>query len=167
MANEAHIRNRLEPPGVHVTGVLLTACASIVLVVAAVAGLDAVYRAYVPNPTPPPPQTFPQPRVQPDESAELRRLLAEQRARLAGYAWADRDKKLVRIPIERAMALIAQKGAHAYDPLEPSSPALSSPAAGAQRATTPGQGAPAGPAPSRPTTSGAAPSSDQNGEGKP
>jgi hypothetical protein len=166
MANEAHAP-KLEPAGVHVGGVLLTGFASIVLVVAAVGGLDVVYRAYVPNPAPPPPQTFPQPRVQPNESAELQRLLSEQRAQLSGYAWADRDKNLVKIPIERAMQLIVRKGAQAYDPLEPSSPALSGPNAGAQRATTPGQGAPAGPAPAPPTTSGAASSSDQNGEAKP
>ena len=78
---------------------------------------------------------------------KLRRVLSEQRARLSGYAWADRDKTLVRIPIERAMQLIVRKGAQAYDPLAPAAPALS------------------GQAP--PTTSGAAPSSDQKREAKP
>jgi hypothetical protein len=166
MANETHVR-KLEPPDVHVGAVLLTACASVVLVVAAVGGLAVLYRADVPNPTPPPPQAFSQPRVQPNESAELRRLLSAQREQLSGYAWADSDKTHVRIPIERAMQLIVRKGAQAYDPLEPASPAHSRPSAGAQRATTPGQGAPAGPAPAPPTTSGAGPSSKQNGEAKP
>jgi hypothetical protein len=157
MASEAHVRGKLEPPGIHVRGVLLTAGAALVLVIGAVAGLTAVYRAYVPNPSPPPPQAFPEPQVRPDEAQQLRRLLSEQRARLAGYAWADRDKGLVRIPIDRAMQLLVQKGAHAWDPLLPATPALSGPSAGAQRAVTSGQGAP----------SGAAPSADPNDEAKP
>ncbi len=160
MASEAHLRHALEPPGVHVGGVLITACASLVLVGIAVGGLDLLYRAYVPDPAPPPPQAFPQPRVQPDESKELRRLLSEQHERLTGYAWADRQKGFVRIPIERAMQLIVQKGAQAYDPLEPAAPALSGPSAGAQRAITAGQGAPAGPSsPPAPATNGEAPAS--------
>ena len=156
MASETHMHGGLESPAIDTRAVLLTGCAALVLIGAAVGGLDAVYRAYVPNPTPPPPQTFPRPRVQPDEAAQLRRLLSEQHERLIGYAWADRQKGLVQIPIERAMQLIVQKGAHAYDPLAPAAPALSGPSAGAQRATTTGQGPPAGPAPS-----------DQGGEAKP
>ena len=166
MANEAHIHGRLEPPGVDTRAALVAAGASVALVIAAIVGLAAVYRAYVPNPTPPPPQAFPQPRVQPDESAELRRLLSEQRAQLAGYAWANDDKTLVRIPIEHAMQLLVQKGDHAYDPLAPAAPALSEPSAGAQRATTPGQGPPAGPA-ARPKTSGVVPGAGQTRETKP
>jgi hypothetical protein len=167
MASEAHLHRKLEPPDIPVRAVLVAACATLLLVIGAVIGLDAVYRAYVPNPAPPPPQTFPEPRVHPYESEELRRLLAEQRARLGRYAWVDRDKGVVEIPIEQAMRLIAEKGAHAYDPIETSAPALSSPKAGAQRATTTGQGAPAGPARPPPATSGAAPSSGQDGEAKP
>jgi hypothetical protein len=159
MANEAHVREKLEPPGIDTRGALIAACVSVALVIGSVVVLRAVYRDYVPNPAPPPTQTFPQPRVQPNEAAELRRLLSAQRTRLTGHAWADHDKTLVRIPIERAMQLIVRKGAQAYDPLAPAAPALSAPSAGAQRAITPGQGAPAGPAP--------APSSDQRGEVKP
>lgn len=167
MANEAHLNGRLEPPGIDVRSALIAAGAAIVLIAGSVVVLDAVYRDYVPKPAPPPPQTFPQPRVQPNESAELRRLLSEQRARLSGYAWADRPKGLVQIPIERAMQLIVRKGAQAYDPLAPAAPARSGPSAGAQRAITSGQGPPAGPAPAPPATSGSARSSDQNGEAKP
>ncbi len=168
MATEVHVRTKLETPQVDVRAVLLTACASVVLVVGAVAGLHAVYRAYVPNPAPPPPREFPEPQVRPDEAQQLRRLLSEQRARLAGYAWADRQKGLVRIPIDRAMQLIVQKGAHAWDPLLlPAAPALTGPSAGAQRAVTSGQGAPSGAAsPPPPGTSGAAPP-DPTGEAKP
>jgi hypothetical protein len=165
MASERHVPIQLEPPDVDLRAVLLTAAGAIVLVVAAVAGLHAVYRAYVPNRHLPAPQAFSGPQVQPDEANELRRLLGDQRARLAGYAWADHGKGLIKIPIERAMQLIVQKGDHAFDPLAPATP-LAGPTAGAQRATTPGQGPPAGPAPPQPATSGAAPA-DQDGEAKP
>jgi hypothetical protein len=167
MANEARLHGKLETPAVDTRAVLIAGCASLVLVGGAVLGLDAIYRDYVPRPAPPPPRIFPEPRVQVNESAELRRLLAEQRARLAGYAWADRDKGLVRIPIARAMQLIVQKGEHAFDPLAPASPALTGPSAGAQRAVTPGQGAPAGlTGPAAPAINGTAPA-DQHREAKP
>ena len=49
----------------------------------------------------------PQPRLQADPRADLRALKAEKRALLEGYHWVDRDAGTVRIPIDRAMALIA------------------------------------------------------------
>ncbi len=165
MASETH-QAGLEPAGVSLPAVLLTGLAAIVLVVGAVVGLRAYYRAYVPDLTLPAPRQFPGPQVQPDETGQLRELLAAQRAQLAGYAWADRDKGLVRVPIDRAMQLIVQKGEHAFDPLLPASPALTGPSAGAQRAVTGGQGAPSGPA-SAAGTSGAASAADPNGEAKP
>jgi hypothetical protein len=167
MATEAHVGAKLETPQIDTRAVLVAACASLALVVGAVAGLHAVYRAYVPNPSPPPPQSFPEPQVRPGEAQQLRRLLAEQRARLTGYAWVDRRNGLVQVPIDRAMQLLVQKGAHAWDPLLPPAPALTGPGAGAQRAVTSGQGAPSGAAaPPAPGPGGAAPS-DPNGEAKP
>ena len=44
-------------------------------------------------------------------------MLAQQRARLAGYRWIDRDQKIVAIPIDRAMAIIVSRGADAYAPI--------------------------------------------------
>ena len=168
MASEPHVSTRLETPQIDTRAVLVVACAALLLAVGAVAGLHAVYRAYVPHPSPPPPRAFPEPQVRPDEAQQLRRLLAAQNARLTGYAWADRRKGLVQIPIDRAMQLIVQKGDHAYDPLLPPTPALTGPSAGAQRAVTSGQGAPAGPAsPTSSGTNGAAPAADPNGETKP
>ena len=40
-------------------------------------------------------------------------------ARLSGYAWADRERGLVRIPIDRAMAMIAARGGGAYAAARP------------------------------------------------
>jgi hypothetical protein len=66
-----------------------------------------------------PPAAFAPPQMQSDPAGDLRDYQAAQRARLSGYAWADRERGLVRIPIERAMAMIAARGGDAYAPLDP------------------------------------------------
>ena len=55
------------------------------------------------------PQTPPAPRLQTDPAGDLRTLRADEQARLEGYAWVDQGKTIVRIPIERAMELLAQR----------------------------------------------------------
>jgi hypothetical protein len=67
-----------------------------------------------------PPQTFPAPRIEGDTPEALQRLFRDQRARLEGYAWADKQNGVVRIPIDRAMELIAARGKKGYEPLEAS-----------------------------------------------
>ncbi|TDH60879.1 hypothetical protein E2C06_19875 [Dankookia rubra] len=66
-----------------------------------------------------PPAAFAPPHLQSDPAGELRDYQAAQRARLSGYAWADRERGLVRIPVERAMAMVAARGRGAYEPLDP------------------------------------------------
>jgi hypothetical protein len=66
-----------------------------------------------------PPAAFPPPRLQSDDAGDLRDYQAEQRAKLESYGWADRERGLVRIPIERAMAMVAARGTEAYAPLDP------------------------------------------------
>lgn len=55
--------------------------------------------------TPLPP---PEPRLQTHPEADLRRLRSEEEAVLDGYAWVDRAAGVARIPIERAMELVAE-----------------------------------------------------------
>lgn len=55
-------------------------------------------------------QTFPQPRLEENEHAELRSFIEDQDRKLATYDWVDRDRGTVRIPIDRAMELIVQRG---------------------------------------------------------
>ena len=71
--------------------------------------LEATYRPY------------PAPQLQPNPHKDYQTFLEAQRAQLAGTRWVDADKKLIHVPIERAMALIAGKGTAAYDPLQPAS----------------------------------------------
>jgi hypothetical protein len=54
--------------------------------------------------------TPPAPRLQTNPRADLEQLRAEEDAALHGYAWVDRQAGTVRIPIERAMALLAERG---------------------------------------------------------
>ncbi len=55
-------------------------------------------------------QAPPAPRLQVAPAADLARLRAREEALLDGYAWADRDAGVVRIPIDRALALLAARG---------------------------------------------------------
>jgi hypothetical protein len=55
-------------------------------------------------------QTFPQPRLEEDERTQLRQFIEDQDRKLATYDWVDKDKGTVRIPIERAMELIVERG---------------------------------------------------------
>src|SRR4029079_2607934 len=52
----------------------------------------------------------PAPRLQVDPKLDLDRLRAEEYARLTTYGWVDRERRIVRIPIERAMELLADRG---------------------------------------------------------
>jgi hypothetical protein len=54
---------------------------------------------------PPPP-----PRLQANPQADLARMRSEAEARLRSFGWADRPNGIVRMPIERAMDLIVERG---------------------------------------------------------
>src|SRR5918994_3923290 len=52
----------------------------------------------------------PAPRLQDNPQQELQRLRAQQKALLEGYAWANKEAGLVRIPIEDAMKMVVERG---------------------------------------------------------
>lgn len=52
----------------------------------------------------------PDPRLQTDPVLDLKAFRAQEDAKLHGYAWVDKNAGVVRIPIERAMELIAERG---------------------------------------------------------
>jgi hypothetical protein len=58
--------------------------------------------------TQPPP--LPGPRLQVTPEKDLAALHAEEQTALSGYGWVDRAAGRVQIPVERAMALIAERG---------------------------------------------------------
>jgi hypothetical protein len=52
----------------------------------------------------------PAPRLQPSPSRELGEYQAQLEQTINGYAWIDRDAGIVRIPIDRAMDLVSERG---------------------------------------------------------
>jgi hypothetical protein len=52
----------------------------------------------------------PAPRLQTDPRSDLDRLRSYEGGELDRLGWADRDRKLVRIPIDRAMQLLVERG---------------------------------------------------------
>jgi len=132
-----HARGLPEPSGVDARHLVWVACGTLVFLGVTVATFATIFNNEVSILTVPAPQIFPQPRVQAGETAELHKLLQKQQQELASYRWANGEHTLVQIPIERAMAIIAQKGAQAYAPVASIPGAMASPDAGAERAVTP------------------------------
>ena len=62
-------------------------------------------------------QVFPPPRLQTTPASDLATLKAIWNRRLHGYGWVDRSRGVVRIPIDRAMGIVAARGDKAYEPL--------------------------------------------------
>lgn len=55
----------------------------------------------------------PGPRLQESPEVELEQFRARENARLSSYAWRDREAGIVRIPISRAMDVLASQGTDA------------------------------------------------------
>jgi hypothetical protein len=55
-------------------------------------------------------QEFPEPRLEDDERTEINDFRYQQDETLASYGWVDQSGGVVRIPLERAMQLMAQRG---------------------------------------------------------
>ncbi|MGD0097368.1 MAG: hypothetical protein ABSB60_12795 [Terracidiphilus sp.] len=68
-------------------------------------------------------QNFPTPRVQTDDgNQDVADLHAREDLLLSNYSWADQSQGKVRIPIERAMELLAQRGLPVAQPAEEAPP---------------------------------------------
>ena len=80
------------------------------------AGLYVVFKHKHPSPDAPsrielqPRMVAPQPRLQTNPAIDLEQFRADEEAKLNSYGWVDRPAGVVRIPIERAMDLVAQRG---------------------------------------------------------
>lgn len=91
--------------------------ASLAVVVFLVAGFFYFLgvRAEERDPPPPPlaelrPTQPPAPRLQASPASEMATMLDEQNSALVQTKWIDKEQQVVRIPIERAMQLVAQRG---------------------------------------------------------
>ena len=79
-------------------------------------------------------QTFPQPVLEHSERLQFENIAKRQDQILASYDWVDQKNGVVRIPIDRAMDLLAQRGL----PVRPEDPAATSPPASKPKAMTKG-----------------------------
>lgn len=104
---------RYAPEGTRVATVSLLILAVLVLAVICAVLTGGLLRAYAGAGAPHwvhPPDT-PGPAAHwVDPTVDLATTRQRERARLHGYDWLDRDHGVVRIPIERAMELTAQRG---------------------------------------------------------
>ena len=55
-------------------------------------------------------QIPPLPRLQNDPAADLAQFRREEDERLSSYGWSDSQKKVVRVPVARAIELLAERG---------------------------------------------------------
>jgi len=92
----------------------LVACAIIIDV--ALIGIYPLFARRHPSPSPPsrvalqPHLVAPAPRLQTNPSADLDGFRAAEEKKLNSYGWVDKQRNLARIPVERAMELIVQRG---------------------------------------------------------
>jgi hypothetical protein len=57
-----------------------------------------------------PVRTFPAPRLQPDDVADMNKFRTQEEIILDTYDWVNKQQGIVRIPIDQAMKIIAQQG---------------------------------------------------------
>jgi hypothetical protein len=74
-------------------------------------------------------KAFPEPRLENDERSQLLGIITAQEQTLNSYGWADENSKTVRIPIDRAMELLAQRGLPVHQPGATENSEASAPAA--------------------------------------
>jgi hypothetical protein len=119
-------RQDLSPRGVYVFLVGLAAVMAVVAVLLWVAyhAMDAYESQHQPSQSPLVPQTqvdtrqvspgvinaFPQPRLERNERLEINEFRLREEQALESYGWVDQKAGVARIPIDRAMQLIAQRG---------------------------------------------------------
>jgi hypothetical protein len=99
---------RVQPSDIAVRAVLLAAAGILAALAVILVGMAVLLPEATRRPAAKPSQ-FPAPSVLTDERAQRLQLEAAQRARLAGENGA--------MSIERAMSIIAGRGARAYDPV--------------------------------------------------
>jgi hypothetical protein len=87
-----------------------------VIMHAGLAWLYVIFKNHHPSPEAPsrvvlePRVIAPEPRLQTNPTTDLEKFRIEEEAKLNSYGWIDRQHAVARIPIERAIDLIAQRG---------------------------------------------------------
>jgi hypothetical protein len=151
--NAARHSEKHEPGGISARTVISVAVAFLLFTAVSLVPLYYYYTWSTSAVPPPRPRPFAKPALEAAPLMDLQTLQEKQRSQLKGYAWADTSRQIARIPIERAMQMLAARGTGAYGPVTagsapsdtpaPAKPADASPAAPpAQSSGTPAQPAP-------------------------
>lgn len=74
-------------------------------------------------------RTPPEPRLEPNPLTQRLKLRAEENAILTTYGWVDKNAGIVRVPVDRAMDLLIERGLPASKPMVavPAAPAPQAP----------------------------------------
>lgn len=106
-----------EPEDVHVGGILVVAVAALVMMALIGITLWGMVRWFAANHRQPQPTAVeqartepPPPRLQPAPKDDLAAFRAQEEAVLQRLAWVDPTAGVAQIPIDRAMALLAERG---------------------------------------------------------
>ncbi|MGZ5428756.1 MAG: hypothetical protein ACXWFS_07090 [Thermoanaerobaculia bacterium] len=94
-------------------------------------GVAVLFKGSLARKDPPPPalaeareaRVPPGPNLQPNPSADLAAFRSAEEAELATWAWVDREKAVARVPVERALEIVAARGLPAPPPMPPPAPA--------------------------------------------
>jgi hypothetical protein len=111
-----------EPAAVQAGAVAAVLAGFLLFVVLVTAGLFAFYRREAHGASFVKVATFTAPRLQTLADGLADPEIARQKADLNRRRWVDADHRVLQIPIESAMALVAARGAKAYDSVPPSEP---------------------------------------------
>jgi hypothetical protein len=111
-------QNGHETRDINLRAVTWTAIGLVVSTIAiyvAVGGLFDLFKSQHPSASAPSRITAPgrlpsQPRLQTNPAYDLQQLREVENAKLSSYGWVDKSAGIVRIPIDRAIALVAQRG---------------------------------------------------------
>jgi hypothetical protein len=88
---------------------------SVIAVFVTVGGLFSLFKHHYASGSTPstitaPGRLPPAPRLQTNPASDLQQLLEAENAKLNSYGWIDKSAGVIRIPIDRAMDLLAQRG---------------------------------------------------------
>jgi len=113
-AESGHEISDISPLRVALTGLALAAVIAATMLAAY--GLFYLFHGSenrarpAPSPLSYAPEPVPEPRLQAEPGEELKALRADEDAALKSYGWIDQEKGVVRIPIDRAIDILAERG---------------------------------------------------------
>jgi hypothetical protein len=109
MAEPQHESQEPDLRGVLVAGAVVSI--AIVLAVIVGLGLVALFGGFARPLARAEHNPMPQPHLQAHPLTDRERYEEEERAKLSGYRWVDRSAGIVRIPVDRAMQILAERDA--------------------------------------------------------